>query len=134
MFLKTTITTACVAICSAVLLDAATAATDDRTQLRGRTGQKQSIKLVMHDNRIQLKHFTARLRCRGGGVLIDSESGFQATPVHGGRFQDAQVGSTDEVLFKGTIRGRRVSGKIRVKDKLGKKRCDSGWFGFSAHG
>ncbi len=135
MFLKTAITTVCIALCGALLLDGAAAATQGgRTNLRGRTGQKRTIRLTKHGNRIQLKHFTARLRCRGGTVLIDTESGFQPTTTHGGRFHDVQVGSTDEVLFKGRVRGHKVNGKIRVKDKLGKKRCDSRWVKFAVHG
>jgi len=135
MFLKTAITTVCIALCGALLLDGAAAATQGgRTNLRGRTGQKRTIRLTKHGNRIQLKHFTARLRCHGGAVLIDAESGFQPTRTRGGRFHDVQVGSTDEVLFKGLVRGHRISGKIRVKDRLGKKRCDSRWVKFAAHG
>ena len=135
MFLKTAITTACIALCGAILLDGAAAATHGgRTQLRGRTAQKRTIKVAMHGNRIQLKHFTARLRCQGGATLIDAESGFQPTRTRGGHFNDAQVGSTDEVLFRGKVRGHRINGKIRVKDRLGKKKCDSRWVKFAAHG
>jgi len=135
MFLKTAIATACIALCGALMLDGAAAATHGgRTLLRGRTGQKRKINLTRHGNRIQLKHFTARLRCHGGAVLIDAESGFQPTHVHGNNFNDVQVGSTDEVLFRGRVRGHRINGKIRVKDKLGKKKCDSRWVKFSAHG
>ncbi len=135
MFLKTAITTACIALCGAILLDGAAAATHGgRKLLRGQTAQKRTIKVAMHGNSIQLKHFTARLRCGGGATLIDAESGFQSTRTHGGHFNDAQVGSTDEVLFKGKVRGHKINGKIRVKDKLGKKRCDSRWVKFVAHG
>ena len=134
MLLKTAITTACVAFCGALLLDGAAAETPGgRALLRGRTAQKRAIKLAVHGSRIQLKHFTARLRCRGGAVLIDVESGFQPTPVHGTRFHDVQFGSTDEVLLRGTVHGHRVSGKVRVKDELGGKKCDSRWVRFAAH-
>jgi hypothetical protein len=78
--------------------------------------------------------FTIKLTCRDGSTLIDEESGFQRTPVQrDGNFHDDQLGSTDEVLLGGRLRGHTARGRVRVKDHLGNGvRCDSHWVRFSA--
>lgn len=102
---------------------------------KGRTAQKQTVRITLHGNKLKLRHFTARLKCRNGVNLIVEESGFVPTPVRAnGRFRDIQVGKTDEVLFKGRVRTKVVRGKLRVKDRLrkGGPRCVSRWIKFRA--
>jgi hypothetical protein len=102
---------------------------------KGKTKQKRGVRLTARGNTIKLRHFTARLNCRDGSVLVVQESGFQRTKLrHGGRFHDVQVGSTDEVLFKGRVKKKAVHGKIRVTDRLHKHgvKCRSKWIKFSA--
>jgi hypothetical protein len=102
---------------------------------KGKTAQKRTVRITRRGNTIELRHFTAALRCRNGARLIVAESGFQRTRLHGGRFHDAQVGSTDEVLFRGAVHGKAVRGRIRVKDHLRGKhspRCASRWLKFRA--
>jgi hypothetical protein len=121
-----------VALFGALMLEGMASAQGQRTQLRGRTSQGHQIKLVVRNRSVVIKHLTARLHCRGGAVLIDDESGFLPTPVRRGRISDKQFGSTDEVLIQGRLRGKRLQGKVRVRDRLGRARCDSGWIRFAA--
>lgn len=128
---------ACALVCGALTLDSvaiapAAAGGESRTMMRGTTGQKRPVKLVVRHGSIDMIRFVAKLRCRDGTVLTDYESGFEPTPLRGNRFRDHQEGSTDDVWFRGKVRGKRVSGSIRVRDKLGKVRCDSRWFSFKA--
>ncbi|HET9162667.1 MAG TPA: hypothetical protein VFN89_04380 [Solirubrobacterales bacterium] len=102
---------------------------------KGKTAQRRPVRITMRGDMLKLRHFTARLRCKGGAALIVDESGFQRTPVRrGGAFRDVQVGSTDEVLFRGRASGKAVRGRIRVKDRLrrGGPRCASPWLAFHA--
>jgi len=102
---------------------------------KGKTAQKRAVALTVHGRTLQLRHFKATLNCKDGSLLIVDESGFVPTPVRGkGKFHDVQVGSTDEVLFKGKATGKVVRGKIRVKDRLkkGGPRCVSHWIKFRA--
>jgi hypothetical protein len=134
MLRRVIIAIACVAVLGAVSIGVAAAAPGKGSgTLKGRTGQGRQIRLRMHGKSIQIVRFTAQLRCRNGEALVDEESGFQPTAVKGGRFRDDQVGSTDEVLIRGHLRGNRAAGSIRVEDRLGKVRCDSRWVGFKAH-
>ncbi len=103
------------------------------TLLKGRTGQHQRVKLKLQQRSLKLIHFNIKLRCRDGSILIDEESGFEKTPVrHSGHFGEVQEGSTDTVMIRGRLRGKRVNGRLRVKDRLGKVRCDSHWVSFKA--
>jgi len=101
---------------------------------KGKTVQKLPVRITMRGNTLKLRHFTARLRCKGGARLVVNESGFQRTRIHGGRFDDVQVGDTDEVFFRGKVGGKAVRGRIRVKDRLHKRgpRCASKWLKFQA--
>lgn len=134
MFRRVIVAAACMALGSSLLLDAATAASKSRgSQLHGKTSQGRQIRLKASAGKVQLKHFTIQLRCRGGAILIDEESGFLPSKVgRGGKIHDVQVGSTDEVLFRGRLKGSKLRGKIRVRDKLEGKRCDSKWVKFTA--
>lgn len=134
MFRRVIVAAACMAVGSSLLVDSATAAPKMRgTQLHGKTSQGRHIRLKANSSKVQLMRFTIRLRCRGGGILIDEESGFLPSKVRkGGRIHDTQVGSSDEVLFRARLKGNKVKGTIRVRDKLQGKRCDSKWVKFTA--
>lgn len=124
-----------VAICAlssaALTLDAA-AAKPASGLLKGRTAQDRAIRLAARSGSVQLKRFTIELRCHPG-ILIDVESDFQPTPLTaGGHLRDHQSGTTDDVWLRGRLQGRRLDGMIRVRDRLGKVRCDSGWVRFHA--
>jgi len=102
---------------------------------KGKTAQKRPVLITRSGQTIELRRFSAALRCKNGARLIVTESGFQRTPLRGGRFNDVQVGSTDEVFFRGAVRGKAVVGRLRVKDHLkGKRspRCASKWLKFRA--
>jgi hypothetical protein len=101
---------------------------------KGSTAQKRSVVLTVRGSTLQLRRFAAQLNCRDGSVLVVDESGFQRTRIRNGKFHDVQVGSTDEVFFRGRATGKVVSGKIRVKDRLkkGGPRCTSRWIKFRA--
>lgn len=102
---------------------------------KGKTNQKRPVRITMRGNSLKLRRFTAQLKCRNGARLVVDESGFIRTPVRrGGHFKDVQVGSTDEVFFRGVVHAKVVRGKIRVKDRLSKRgpRCASKWIGFRA--
>jgi len=102
---------------------------------KGKTAQKRPLRITKSGRTIKLRHFTAALRCKNGARLIVTESGFQRTRLKGNRFNDVQVGNTDEVFFRGAVRGKVVVGHLRVKDHLkGKRspRCASKWLKFRA--
>lgn len=123
------------ALVTASAVQGATAATGaERMTMKGRTGQRYHIALRARGRTVEIMRFSIKLSCRDGSVLIDEESGFQRTPVKaGGSFRDDQLGSTDEVLFGGRLRGHAARGRVRVKDRLGSGvRCDSHWVRFSA--
>ncbi|HWB69814.1 MAG TPA: hypothetical protein VG518_07540 [Solirubrobacterales bacterium] len=105
-----------------------------RGALEGRTSQGYRVALRMQGaGSFKLLRFTASLKCRDGPLLRLEESGFLPTPLHrGGRFKDAQFGNTDAVRFKGRVTRGAVRGRIRLEDKLGKKKihCSSRWIGF----
>lgn len=100
----------------------------------GKTAQKFTITLSVGERRIQMLRFKIRLRCRDGSLLFDDLSDFEPARLkRGGRFSDLQFGPTDEVIARGRVGKGRVSGKLRVRDKLANGvPCDSGAVGFSA--
>jgi len=102
---------------------------------KGKTTQKRPVRITKRGQTLKLRHFTAQLRCKGGSRLVVDESGFVRTPIRGGRFRDVQVGSTDEVFFRGRVTRKVVRGRLRVKDRLHKRgpRCASKWIKFRAH-
>lgn len=103
---------------------------------KGKTVQKRPVRITKRGNSIKMRHFTAALRCRNGARLVVGESGFQRTHLqHGNRFSDVQLGNTDEVFFRGAVRGKVVVGRLRVKDHLRGRhspRCASKWLKFRA--
>lgn len=102
--------------------------------VKGRTSQGRTIHVAIHKRSVELKHFTIKLRCRKGGVLIDVESGFLPSRLRKhNRIHDHQVGSTDDVYIRGRLFRHHLKGAIRVRDRWGKKnKCDSKWVRFHA--
>lgn len=100
----------------------------------GKTAQKFRVTIVRGEGSITLLRFKIRLRCRDGSVLFDDLSDFEpATLKPGGRFGDLQLGTTDEVVWRGRLAGATVSGSLRVRDRLKSGvPCDSGSVGFAA--
>lgn len=99
----------------------------------GKTKQNRQIRLTASAKRMVLKSFAIELKCRDGSVLIDQESGFEPSAIRGGKFSDTQYGSTDTVTYKGKVRGRTVTGTLKVRDKVGKVKCVSPTVKFTAH-
>lgn len=99
----------------------------------GKTKQHRAIRLQASSNQLRLKSFTIELRCRDGSTLIDQESGFEPAPLRGGHFRDTQYGSTDTVVYSGRVQAAKVTGTVRVRDKVGKVRCESPAVKFTAH-
>lgn len=131
--LKTlSIAAACVLGCAALTIDAAAAKPAKKNTIKGKTSQGRVIRLARNRHGVQLKRFKIKLRCRDGSILIDDESGFLTTPLRHGKLRDHQVGSTDDVWLRAQLKGRVVRGKIRVRDRVGKVRCDSHWVRFHA--
>jgi hypothetical protein len=104
-----------------------------RNALRGKTKQGFQIKMAVKNRSVKLLRFKIDLKCRDGSNLQVTESGFVKTPVSSkGKFRDVQYGSTDTVYLRGKMRGNRVGGRLRVKDKLGNGvRCQSRWVKFN---
>lgn len=137
--LKTlSIAAACAMGCLALTLGVAAAKPGHHgaSAMKGRTKQGRSIRMARKGQAVQLKHFSIKLRCHDGSILIDAESGFLPTPLKGGKLNDHQVGSTDDVWLRAHLHGKVVRGRIRVHDRIGKIRCDSRWVPFhaAAHG
>jgi len=125
-------------VVSALLVFVAIAATPAQAagthRYGGKTAQKFRLQIVAEKGGISLVRFKIRLRCRDGSVLFDDLSDFEpATLRPGGRFSDLQVGPRDEVIWRGRLAGAKVSGSLRVRDKLKSGvPCDSGSVGFAA--
>jgi hypothetical protein len=99
----------------------------------GHTKQGRKVRIRVGGSSLRMLHFTAKLKCRDGSLLIDKESGFQETPLkRGSRFDDVQYGSSDTVRFRGKVTSTWVRGRLRVQDRWGKVKCDSKWVKFSA--
>jgi hypothetical protein len=127
-------------LCLSALLGAAlfslpgASARSARHVYRGKTSQKLAIQLSIAPAKIELIRFKATLLCRDGSLLHADLSDFEASPLkRGGRFSDTQSGPTDTVSWHGRMRAGKVTGSVRVTDRLeGGVRCDSGAVGFSA--
>lgn len=100
---------------------------------QGKTAQSFKIRVAVGDQTLDLIRFKIRLRCLDGSVLLDDLSDFEPTRLRAkGRFADIQFGPTDEVRWKGRLRGSRIRGIVRVRDTVrGNVPCDSGQIGFS---
>ncbi len=110
------------------------AASSKTTQVAsGHTSQGRAVRVRVRGNSMKLLLFTAELDCRDGSELLVEESGFLWTDLRaGGSFSDFQSGKTDKVRFRGRVGARAVRGRIRVSDRLGRVKCDSRWFKFTA--
>jgi len=106
----------CVAALALVWAAAADAATT-RTY-KGKTSQGKAIKFKISGSSLKSLKFSITLNCSDGSTLTDTESGFQATTIKKNKFSDDQVGNTDEVVLKGKRKGKKVTGTIKVTDKL----------------
>jgi hypothetical protein len=119
-----------------VLLMGSALAAADRGSARfiGKTDQGYSLHFTLDGNQVDLIRVKVKLRCRNGGLLYDDLSDFEPAALRpNGRFNDLQFGSTDEVHWRGSLKGAKARGSIRVKDKLKSGvRCDSGNVGFVA--
>lgn len=106
-----------------------------RTVHRGKTAQGYPMTLRMQGEKsFTLLRFKADLNCRDGSELQLDESGFLPTRLRGnGSFRDTQYGKTDTVRFRGKVTDGAVKGRVRLEDRLGKKRirCSSKWIGFT---
>jgi hypothetical protein len=131
---KRVMVAACVVLMSVTVAAEASAAGDGGKLARGRTAQGRSIRVKVSPGGIQIQGFSIELHCSGGYTLIDAESNFLPSVVgRKGRIHDAQVGDTDEILIRGRLTAHKVSGRLRVRDRLGKYRCSSPWVRFTAH-
>ena len=103
-----------------------------RKTLRGKTSQGYKIRAAVKNRSVDILGFKAQLSCRDGSKLVLDESGFLNTPVSkGGGFRDTQYGSSDTVYIRGAVKGHRVRGKLKVKDKIGRVKCRSKWLKFN---
>ena len=106
-----------------------------RTVHRGRTAQGYPMTLRMQGEKsFKLLRFKADLKCRDGSELQLDESGFLPTRLRGnGSFRDTQYGKTDTVRFRGKVTNGAVKGRVRLEDRLGKKRirCSPTCIGFT---
>jgi hypothetical protein len=135
MMKRVTMAGACVVLASMMAATAAIAAGHPGKLAHGRTGQGRNIRVKVFPDQIKIQSFSIELNCSGGYVLVDEESNFLPSAVsQKGQIHDAQVGSTDDILIRGRLTGHKVSGRIRVRDRLGKHRCSSPWVRFTAHG
>jgi hypothetical protein len=105
-----------------------------RAIYHGETAQKRNLRLRITPGAITLIRFDVKMLCRDGSLLYGDASGFETTRLkRSGRFADVQYGSTDVVSWKGRVRGHRVTGTVRVEDRLKiGVRCDSGPVRFAA--
>ena len=132
MFKKFTVTATCVVLASVAMSADASAAGRGAKVASGKTAQGRTMRVKVMPHEIKLIAFSIELRCSGGYTLVDQESNFLPSAVGwNGRIHDAQVGTTDEILIRGRLRGRTVGGRIRVRDRLGKYRCSSPWVSFT---
>ena len=99
----------------------------------GKTGQQRTIHLTANARQVRMRNFSIKLHCRDGSVLIDQESGFEPSKVRRNKFVDTQYGSTDKVTYKGGVRGTKVIGTLKVRDRVGKVFCVSPTVKFTTH-
>jgi hypothetical protein len=100
---------------------------------RGQTAQKKPIKVKGASGSLSLVSFQIRMLCHDGSFYFASVSGFEPTPVKRGRFSDTEYGATDVVEWEGTVRAARITGRVKVEDRLPSGiRCGSGPVKFTA--
>lgn len=99
----------------------------------GKTGQGRTIRLTANARQVRMRNFSIKLNCRDGSVLIDQESGFEPSKIRRNKFLDTQYGSTDKVTYKGGVRGAKMIGTLKVRDRVGKVFCVSPTVKFTTH-
>jgi hypothetical protein len=109
-----------VAVLALTLVWATAADAATTRKYKGKTSQGKTIRFAIKGNTLKGLVFVITLNCSDGSTLTDTESGFQSTKIRKNKFSDDQVGSTDEVVFKGKrkSKGKRVTGTLKVTDKL----------------
>jgi len=100
------------------LLAAVAGAAGKSTTYSGKTAQNKPIKIKGTPTSLSLQSFQIRLLCHDGSLLFANLSGFDPTPLKGGRFADTQYGKTDVVSWSGTVRSGKVAGRVEVENKL----------------
>jgi len=99
----------------------------------GKTSQGKGMGIRVQERTLQMLDFNALLDCRDGTELIVEEGGFLPIRTRpSGYFRDFQYGRTDTVWLRGRAGQKWVRGRLRVTDRWGPVKCDSGWFRFSA--
>jgi hypothetical protein len=131
MLSKMMVAATCVIGCAALTIDTVGAKPKPGI-IKGKTAQKRNIRLTLQRNSMKVKHFGIEAKCRDGSILVIQESGFLRSPMHNGKVRDRQIGSTDQVWIKAHINGHQVRGHLRVTDRVGKVKCNSGWVRFHA--
>lgn len=101
---------------------------------RGKSAQGRPIQIATSPGQITLVRFKVKMLCRDGSLLFGDASDFQASALRAnGAFADTQYGASDVVGFKGRVKGKKISGTLRVKDRLQSGvRCDSQPVSFTA--
>lgn len=100
---------------------------------RGNTVQNKTIQIEGGPGSVSLVHFQIRMICHDGSLFFASVSGFEPTAVKGAGSSDTQYGHTDVVRWEGTVRGRKIDGRIQVEDQLPSgMHCSSGPVRFTA--
>lgn len=99
----------------------------------GKTSQGRGMGARIEERTLQMLDFNALLDCRDGSQLIVEEGGFLPIRTRpSGHFRDVQYGRTDTVWLRGRVGRKWVRGRLRVTDRWGPVKCNSGWFRFSA--
>ena len=101
---------------------------------RGKTSQGKAIQIASSPGMIAPIRFKVKMLCRDGSLLFGDASDFEATALSAsGHFSDTQYGTTDTVNWTGKLLGAKISGTLRVIDRLQSGvRCDSGTVHFTA--
>jgi hypothetical protein len=100
---------------------------------RGETSQKKPIQIKGVPGSVSLVHFQIRMLCHDGSFYFANVSGFEPTPVKGGRFSDTEYGATDVVKWEGTVLPGKITGRVQVEDRLPSgMHCGSGPVRFTA--
>lgn len=105
----------------------------DAKLLKGTTGQGYPIKVMVKDQAFKFQAFKIELRCQDKRRLTRIQRGFPWTTVgNRGKFRETWSRDGDRVSFRGRLYKRRISGQLRVTDRLGDgTRCASGWTEFT---
>ena len=127
-------TALCACVVVIALAVAAVAAAATRHTYKGRTSQGSAVSFSIKGRTLTNLRFSITLNCPDGTTVPESESGFQAIRINSkGRFSDRQVGKSDDVRTSGTVKGTRVTGTVRVTDKVSKTvTCGPGSATFTA--